>query len=561
MGPRVAGRIGTGDGSVIDLNRAKALKEKLRRAIDPESRRAKRAERSLLAEFLGQQAHLARLPVTPGASERCLFISHSMGAIAPLELLFVNCLRLAGKKPVVLLSRSSTTRQYLAAAGDIEFLYWEDFAAPVDEEPAREMIANVGTFGQYLALTTSDGMKVGKIAASSLLRRLRVGHLDVAHPTVRREASAELARAITWHRSADAIVESAAPDLLVLGDRGYTPNAQIFSLCVNRGIPSITFNAAHKSDTLMVKRYGPLNQDQHPSSLSDRTWKQLRKRGLEPSERAALHDELLISYETGDWHSEVGTQFGRAIQSSSQIRTRFELSGAPVAVIYPHILWDGTFFWGEDLFESYEDWFVQTVLAACKNESVDWLIKIHPAHVVKNNRDGVSGPTAEELALRAHIGTLPSHVKLVPPEDSMNTYSLFSLMDYCLTVRGTIGIEAAMHGVRVLTAGTGRYDGKGFTVDSESASEYLGRLARLQEVPSMSSAESELAETYAYGLFLLRPMVLRTVSYRFQRDSRATPQSSLRIDSGQDWLTAADVAQLSSWLADGTHEDFLQEGE
>jgi hypothetical protein len=272
-----------------------------------------------------------------------------------------------------------------------------------------------------------------------------------------------------------------------------------------------------------------------------------------------LRAELFLSYKTGEWHSEVGTQFDRVIESRTQISTRFKLSGAPVAVIYPHILWDGTFFWGEDLFESYEDWFVQTVLAACDNDSLDWFIKIHPAHVVKNNRDDTSGPTAEELALRTSVGSLPPHVRLLRPEDPMSTYSLFPLMNYCLTVRGTIGIEAAMHGVRVLTAGTGRYDRKGFTTDSNSPDEYLRRIASLHQLMPMSPEEQGLAEIYGFGLFQLRPMQLRSVSYGFQRDSQATPESKLRIDDSREWLTAMDVKQLSSWFANGSSDDYLQE--
>jgi hypothetical protein len=54
-------------------------------------------------------------------------------------------------------------------------------------------------------------------------------------------------------------------------------------------------------------------------------------------------------------------------------------------------------------------------------------------------------------------------------------------MDYCLTVHGTAGIEAARLGITVLTTGTGRYDRRGFTSDSDSREEYLAKPARIQE--------------------------------------------------------------------------------
>ena len=81
-------------------------------------------------------------------------------------------------------------------------------------------------------------------------------------------------------------------------------------------------------------------------------------------------------------------------------------------------------------------------------------------------------------------------------------------MDYCLTVRGTIGIEAASFGIRVLTAGTGRYDHRGFTTDSETRETYLARIAAIETLPRLSAAEQELAERFAYGAFMLRPFAL-----------------------------------------------------
>ena len=49
----------------------------------------------------------------------------------------------------------------------------------------------------------------------------------------------------------------------------------------------------------------------------------------------------------------------------------------------------GTFFYGTDLFGSYEEWFVETMKIACANPHVNWIVKIHPANIVKNVRDGV----------------------------------------------------------------------------------------------------------------------------------------------------------------------------
>src|SRR5262249_4936422 len=148
-------------------------------------------------------------------------------------------------------------------------------------------------------------------------------------------------------------------------------------------------------------------------------------------------------------------------------------------------------------------------------------------HVAKNAMERIDEEAGEVAAIRRRIGTLPPHVKLIPPDTRINTYSLFAIMDYCLTVRGTIGIEAASMGIRVLTAGTGRYDHRGFTTDSASAEEYLDRLAQLHTLGPPGAHERELAERYAYAAFLLRPWLMSSIVISHDRDVEATMRVSV----------------------------------
>jgi hypothetical protein len=275
------------------------------------------------------------------------------------------------------------------------------------------------------------------------------------------------------------------------------------------------------------------------------------------AERARLRQELHESYATGEWYSEAGTQFSTRIVDGAELRRRLGLDPAKrTAVIFPHILWDGTFFWGTDLFRTYEEWVVEAVRAACQNAHVNWIIKVHPANVVKNARDGVAGEPAELLAISRAVGALPPHVRVLPAETDINTYSLFGVMDYCLTVRGTIGIEAASFGIPVLTAGTGRYDHRGFTIDSASREEYLERLRTIHTIPRLSPAQQELAERFAYGTFLLRVLPLSTVTFRYARDAKATLITEVHARSQADWRQAHDLRAFSAWLK-GDAADFL----
>ena len=195
--------------------------------------------------------------------------------------------------------------------------------------------------------------------------------------------------------------------------------------------------------------------------------------------------------------------------------------------------------------------------AACANGQVNWVIKIHPAHVIKNAWEHYTGEPAEVISIREQIGQLPPHVFVIPASSDVNTFSLFDVMDYCVTVRGTIGLEAATLGISVVTAGAGRYDRRGFTVDSDTTQEYLDRLAHVQEIPQPTAGQRELAERFAYGAFVLRPLALKSMTIEYDRDAEATMRVRLNAKSAEDLEKAPDLRAFADWIANSTSEDFL----
>ena len=366
--------------------------------------------------------------------------------------------------------------------------------------------------------------------------------------------SAGMARAAAAHR----VVERVRPDLVIFMGNRYSGHGEMMDVCIERGIDVLTWFDAHRSSALILKRYHKGNRDQHHASLSDQSWAMMTASPWSEVERSALRAELADSYAAGDWYSRGGTQVNKAVVPAAGLRAQLGLDPAKkTAVIFPHVIWDATLFWGDDLFSNYEDWLVETVRAACANTAVNWVVKIHPVHVAKSAMERFSGEAGELSALRDRVGPLPPHVTIIPPDTDINTYSLFSVMDYCLTVRGTIGIEAASFGIRVLTAGTGRYDHRGFTTDSATREEYLERIARLHTLPPIGAAERTLAERYAYAAFLLRPMPLTSVVIEHERDIEATMRVRINVRSSDELRMAPDLRAFGAWAADRVHEDFL----
>ncbi len=507
--------------------------------------------------FCQGPGHLFRHRPSSGVADtRTMLIVNTGRQALLVELALVKACELAGFRAAVLAEYDPWTERYYNYCGVQPVHFWEDFIEASETDVAASMLHSVRTFEQFIGLEY-QGVRVGKYAASTALRQLRAGRLDLCSTATRQALLPFLSHAIQCAQASRRVVDRLKPALALTIDVGYSPRGELYDQCLAAGIDTITWNAAHKNNTLMFKRYNRINRDVHPASLSHASWEMIQTLPWGKSEKDSLREEIIGSYLKGEWYSEVGTQFHTQLQNPEEVRNLLSLhSTNKTAVIFPHIFWDGTFFWGTDLFSSYEEWFRETMRAACANTAVNWIVKVHPANMVKNMRDGIHAVPLEMSTLASLGDKLPDHIQVIHPDSPMSTLSLYSIMDYCVTVRGTVGIEAASFGIPVLTAGTGRYDRLGFTVDSDSIEEYQQRLAHIQDIPPLSATQRELAERFAYGIFVRRPFHLRSVTLEYQRDSKASLQTKICLNKGEDLGLASDLGAFSRWIQSG-QEDFL----
>jgi len=381
------------------------------------------------------------------------------------------------------------------------------------------------------------------------MRRLRSGRLDLSDPSVRETVGAVLDDALRYTDAVARIVEASAVDAALILDRGYSPQAQIFECVMMRSGRAYTWNSAHRNGLMMLKGYHAGNMAEHPSTLSQDSWRAMKETAWTPDHWRALHEEIETCYQTGEWFSGVRCQVDKSFPDKARLTEQLGLDpDRKTAVIFAHIFWDSTFFWGKDLFGDFESWFVAAVRAACSNTSVNWLIKIHPANVTKDSREGITAEHSEVKVIRETVGELPPHVKIVPADTEIATHALFSVMDFCLTVRGTVGIEAACYGVPVVTAGTGRYDRRGFTIDPETPEEYLAVLADLQNMPPLPPERTELARRFAYGLFLCRPARMTSFRFFYERDAVASLRVSVAENAQRNPAEADDIGKIAEWI-------------
>ena len=533
-----------------------------------ELRRREQAHRQRFLKFKRQYGSVLRHNLNGASNEQKRALVFSIGlseGMIEVELGVIKALELAGFVPSVLindkefsLSDQEIILEYHNLATVKEVHSWSKFVAPRDYTAAEAVVERCQSVQELLEFEYA-GARVGRFAVATALRGLKSGSLDLQSAQNRRMLVECIARGLTCAIASQKILRKFRPELLLIQDWVYSPLGEIYDICLANGIDVITWDAAHKSNSLMFKRYTLENSNEHYASLSAESWRLVRSIEWTDAHRDQLQRELYNTYASGDWFSVCGTQFNKRLIAADEIRTKLGLDPAKKNVfIFPHITWDASFFYGEDLFSNYEDWFIETVRAACADDHVNWVIKIHPAHAGKGVREHFQGEPSEVIALRKHIDALPPHIFLIPADSEISTFSLFELMDYCLTVRGTVGLEAARLGIPVLTAGTGCYSHKGFTIDSESRDQYLERVTHIQEIPRLSLTQQELAERYAYAIFVLRPLPLTTVTLQYHKDhDEGSSKTQINIRTKEEWYNSPDLTALAQWMADASQQDFL----
>jgi hypothetical protein len=504
-----------------------------------------------------QLRRLARGAPAGDPERRALFVS-SFPTVFGLKVegILTLAARLAGLSPVVgELSSGVWGRRYHRLFGNTRFARFKEHlrTEPFPPDREAERLPSRLTVSELMQLSYR-GVDIGRIALSNVIYRRKFSRFDLADRETLSDVRDELGRVRRNVQAAEKLLDSVRPALVLLLEKGLSPAAEIAGVSLARGIPLVQYTGSHSTSAWVLKRFSHANRHQHPFSLDAVSWERVKRMPWTASQESEVLQDFEESYRSATWFNRKFLHQGKRIKPPEDVRHQLGLdANKKTAVIFSHVLWDATFFYGEGLFEDYESWLLSTVRAACANPRLNWIIKLHPDLVWKLKYEGYQGELRDLIAMRSAVGSLPSNVKLVLPDTDISTYSFFAVTDFCLTVRGTIGIEMACHGVPVLTAGTGRYSGLGFTSDSASSAEYLERLAGLQDLAPPSARQIELARRFAYGLFKLRPWPVQSFEMvKLPMEMAGHPLDTnvaLRVETFSDLAGAADIRRFVDWLA------------
>ena len=466
-------------------------------------------------------------------------------------------LKLSGWQIKILLykRRNVLPRLYLEAFGFYNFIYWEDFSSYLDTEKAAIKFEDY--LEQDLDFATIKEWKyqdcwIGPNILATLSRSSYSRLPNFATKAAKEKLRSLLKDSVININTARLIVRKLKPDFMYIVEPNYANNGPITDVAINEGVDFAHTIGCPRDDALMFRRLTFGNRRGHPSSISHENLKEISKVHLSSTENDELN-KIFVDRYSGKWIVQSFNQQEVHSFDLEQLNTELGFSKSQkVAAVFSHVLWDANLFYGEDLFDDYAHWFVETVKAAIQNESVNWIIKLHPANVWKLKRDNMEQQKLSELVLLEEYlspsFTLPPHVKLLLPDTKISTQSLFSYIDYGVTVRGTVSTELPCFGIPVFTAGTGRAHGHGFTVDSETRDDYLKKMSTIHTYDRLTDEQVLLARKHAHAIFVKRPWVMKSFRPEFgDYSSTQNPLSQNFVLSAQSINEINDNGDLQKW--------------
>jgi hypothetical protein len=480
------------------------------------------------------------------------------------EGMLAKAFQARGLEPIAAVpADSELPRRYLELFGIRRFVHLEDYLDPALEDEARregERLLAAVSEPEDLKRLSFRGVDVGRQALSTVSRYLHEGGVDLHDARARELLARLLPTAVRGTLAFERLLDDLDPELVLFNERNYADQGPLSDLALGRGLNVVQFVGGFEDDTLVLKRFTADTKAIHPRSLAEDSWQLVRELPWGDAQERELEEEFAKRYNGTTYHARLNQSWTRP-RSREEIVAELQLDPQRrTAVVFSHVLWDANMFYGRDLFADQEEWFVETVRAASANDAVNWIVKLHPANVWKRKRDGVTADLDELVAIRTRVGALPSHVHVLEPTSEISTWSLFGITDWGVTIRGSVGFELPCFGTPVLTAGTGFYSGRGFTVDSATPEEYLERLGRIQELPRLNDDTVRLARRHAHALFRLRQTRFRSFRVRYMPLERIDHPFEATIDvlaRSPDELDS-DLARVGEWAVDSRALDYLE---
>jgi hypothetical protein len=334
---------------------------------------------------------------------------------------------------------------------------------------------------------------------------LRTGKLE-KHPAAREVLQDFVESAIRLVSGLRRVLEEYRPDVLVLLNGMFMEERVAHELAKRLNIRVVLYEVGRQADSVFFSHN--IAACRYDISQS---WSSRQETLLSAGQKARL-GQLLGDRSRGD--GVVEQYWKETLSSKSVLQERLGLyDGRPLATLFTNVTWDTSVQERDTVFVDLFDWLETSIQLFLQHPEWDLVIRVHPAETQLPERQ--SADLVTEIIAES-LGDLPSNVRVIPPDQPLNSYALMQLATIGLVYASTIGLEMACAGVPVIVASDAHYASKGFTFDIRQREDYASLVARLMsgDLPASSDERRELACRYAYHFFVRRTLPMEIMTYK-----------------------------------------------
>jgi hypothetical protein len=400
-----------------------------------------------------------------------------------------GCFRRGVFQESILATCRKCTRNIESIYGNLplEMNTYEPFVNKEDYELAQKLVMQI-PFNKFREFVY-NGVGVGEEAFASVLRATQMGTIDDT-PEHRWYVQRYLISCILMAIIAERAFSKLKPDRIVMIHGVYLTHGIATRVANKMGIPVIIYGAPYRKGTIWLSHGDSYHRtlvtepnvlwENHELTVDEekKTWDYLRSKQGGGRDYVSYHpnaiEDVDILYKT-----------------LNMDKTRQIIS------LYTNVIWDAQIYYNFNVFNDIFDWIFTSIDELGKNENIWLVIRIHPAEV--KGGFATRQPFLNEINKR--YSTLPSNVRVIPPESDLSSYTLAENSRATLIYGTKMGLEIAVRGIPVVVSGETFNRGKGFTIDIESKSQYLELLRNIHKIEPINADITKRALKYAYYLY------------------------------------------------------------
>lgn len=324
-------------------------------------------------------------------------------------------------------------------------------------------------------------------------------------------------------RNARAWLIAHRPDQVIIPNGTIQEMGIVYRVARYLQIPTVTFEFGDQQERIWLAQDEEIMRHE-----TDHLWASKGSRPLDEPQMQRLQELFSAREDARTWKNFARKWQDTPTQGGSTVRKKLGLDNRPVILLATNVLGDSLTLGRQVFSRTMADWIEQTVRFFGKRQDVQLLIRVHPGELLTHGTSMVD-------VVKAELGETPGHIRLIEPDEKINTYDVMDITDLGLVYTTTVGLEMAMRGIPVVVAGQTHYRDRGFTYDPESWDVYfemLNSMLNKLESARLTQDQIELSWRYAYLFFFEFPKPFPWHLLYLKKDFKARPMAFVLGEEG-----------------------------